>query len=70
MCCAHSNTGWFLPKRRLCFFQQKHIFSRTAFECVADQQKKRTCKTIKQGDKCNVVKSLADGRPKNATDFN
>jgi len=37
---------------------------------VVDQQKKRTCTTLEQGDKCNAVESLADGRPQNATDFN
>jgi len=42
----------------------------TALECVVDEQKKRTCTTIEQGDKCNAIESLADGRPENATEFN
>jgi len=52
-------------KNVLCAFEHG-----TALECVFDQQKKRTCTTLEQGDKCNAVESLADGRPQNATDFN
>lgn len=42
----------------------------TALECMEDAQKKRTCTTIEQGDKCNAIESLTDGRPENTTEFN
>jgi hypothetical protein len=52
-------------KNVLCAFKRG-----TAFECVPDQQKKRTCTTLEQGDECYAVEALVDGRPKNVTDFN
>jgi len=52
-------------KNVLCAFERG-----TAFECEPDDQKKRTCTTLEQGDKCYAVESLDDGRPQNATDFN